>query len=47
MVLGYFTDEDAAAEFGAGSRDAGVALLDLAVEPVGVRAANGLDERSV
>jgi len=47
VVLGYFTEEDAATEFGAAAQDAGVMPLNLAVEPVGVRAAGGLNERSM
>lgn len=45
VVLGYFSNEEAAAEFRGAARDAGVVPLDLAIEPVGVRAASGPDER--
>ena len=46
VVLGFFGDEDAAAEFGAAAQGADAVPLDLAIEPVGVRAASGPDGRS-
>ena len=46
MVLGFFSDEAAAAEFGAAASGADAVPIDLAIEPVGVRAASGPDGRS-
>jgi len=46
VVLGFFSDEGAAAKFGVAAPGADAVPLDLAFEPVGVRAASGPDGRS-